>query len=260
MGLTLAAGLSRALEAGQVFAAGRSPSSLSSLREAVPTATVLPLHELPGRTDVILLCVRNGDLPAVLAELRPGLTDRHVVVTVNNGLPLEKLAEAVDGPVAKLIPSVGNEAGVGATLLTPGPRMTAAATEKLLGLLSGFSTPFVLEEGQGRAATDLASCGPALLAGAARAMVRAQRERKAPLADDMAERLVAESLRALSRLLDQGARLDDVIDRVAVPGGNTAAGLDASRDGLVSAWRSAFAATADNESGKAIPDLGTTND
>ncbi|MFF0477204.1 pyrroline-5-carboxylate reductase family protein [Streptomyces sp. NPDC004284] len=256
MGLALAAGFGEAVGPGRLFAAGRSPAGVARFREAVPGAVVLPLPELPGRADLIVLCVRNADLPAVLEELRPRLTARHVVITINNGLPLRTLAEAVPGPVAKLIPSVGNDIGAGATLLMPGPRLTAQDTEDLLALLRSFSTPFVIEEDQGRAATDLASCGPALVAGAAKAMIEAQQERGAPLSRDLAEQLVAQSLHALSRLVGQGARLDDIVDRVAVPGGNTAAALDAAGNDLAAAWRAAFRATTDNERSKPATQLG----
>lgn len=256
MGLALAAGFSEAAGAGRLFAAGRSPASVARLGEAVPGAVVLPLAELPRRAGLIVLCVRNADLPTVLEELRPRLTDRHTVVTINNGLPLRTLAEAVPGPVAKLIPSVGNDMGAGATLLIPGPRLTAQDTEDLLTLLRCFSTPFVIEEEQGRAATDLASCGPALVAGAVMAMIEAQRERGAPLSRELAEQLVAQSLHALSGLVGRGARLDDIVDRVAVPGGNTAAALDAAGNHLTEAWRAAFRATADNERSKPVPQLG----
>ncbi|WP_369183524.1 pyrroline-5-carboxylate reductase family protein [Streptomyces sp. Y1] len=253
MGLTLAAGFSKAVGPEGVFAAGRSPASVTRLRAAVPGATVLPLPDLPGRADVIVLCVGNADLPSVLDDLRPGLGPRHVVVAINNGLPLRALAEAVDGPVAKLIPSAGNEAGAGATLLVPGARLTEQGTRDLLALLRAFSTPFVIEEAQGRAATDLASCGPALLAAAARAMVDAQQERGAPLPRELAEQLVAQSLQAAGRLLAEGAGLDDVVQRVAVPGGNTAAALTAARDGLTTAWHAAFRATAANERSRPAP-------
>ncbi|MCX5397523.1 pyrroline-5-carboxylate reductase [Streptomyces sp. NBC_00102] len=257
MGLTLAAGFRKAVAPGLLFASGRSRAGVARLQEAVPAATVLPLTELARHVEVLVLCVRNADLPEVLDALRPRLTERHLVITLNNGLPLDALADAVPGPVAKLIPSVGNEKGAGATLLVPGPRLTAGSTDDLLTLLRAFSTPFVIEEGQGRAATDLASCGPALLAGAVRAMVDAQEERGAPLPRELAEALAAQSLHALSRLLGDGATLDEVVDRVAVPGGNTAAGLEAARDGLAGAWGAAFEATAENELLKPVPELGT---
>lgn len=255
MGLALAAGFGRALAPGHVVGSGRSAGSVARFREAVPGAAVAPLAELPGLTNLLVLCTGNVDLPGVLGELRPGLTDRHVVVTVNNGLPLQALAEAVPGPVAKLIPSAGNQVGAGATLLVPGPRLTAGATADLLDLLRAFSNPFVIEEEQGRAATDLASCGPALLAGAALAMIDAQQERAAPLTRALAGQLVAQSLHAVSRLLDDGADLEEIVRRVAVPGGNTAAGLEAAHGDLVAAWRAAFAATAENERSKPVPRL-----
>lgn len=257
MGSTLAAGFGRSVGPGRLFASGRSAASVERLRAAVPAVTVVPLAELPDRVGLVVLCVRNADLPAVLDELRPRLTAEHIVVTINNGLPLRDVADAVPGPVAKLIPSVGNEIGAGATLLVPGPRLSERAVEDLLALLRGFSDPYVIEERQGRAATDLASCGPALLAEVARSMIEAQRDRGAPLPPELAERLVARSLGAVSRLLERGTSLAEIVDRVAVPGGNTAAALDAARDHLSTAWRAAFQATADNEGTKPIPRLST---
>lgn len=256
MGQTLTSAFGRAVAPGRLFAAGRSAASIARLLDAVPGATVLPVPEVPQRADVIVLCVRNTDLRDVLDDLRPQLTARHLLITANNGLPLRALAAAVPGPVAKLIPSAGNETGAGATLLIPGPRLSAEATKDLLTLLRAFSTPFVIEESQGRAATDLASCGPALLAGAAQAMIDAQRERGAVLPRELAQQLVTQSLHALSQLVGQGVGLDEVIHRVAVPGGNTAAGLHAAHNGLTEAWKAAFAATANNEVSKSIPRLG----
>ncbi|MFF0429303.1 hypothetical protein ACFYUJ_33620 [Streptomyces sp. NPDC004520] len=45
------------------------------------------------------------------------------MITINNGLPLRTLAEAVPGPVAKLVPSVGNTA---AALAAAGDDLTEA--------------------------------------------------------------------------------------------------------------------------------------
>ncbi|AXB45252.1 hypothetical protein A4R43_24395 [Amycolatopsis albispora] len=255
MGSTLAVGFSRAVEPDCLFAAGRSAASVARVTETVPSITIVPLAELADRATLIVLCVRNADLPVVLGDIRPGLTDQHVLITINNGLPLRALAATVPGPVAKLIPSVGNEIGVGATLLTPGPGLGERAVDELVTLLRRFSRPFLITEGQGRAATDLASCGPALLASAARSMVRAQLERGTQLPPDLAEQLVTQSLIAASQLLAEGACLDEIIDRVAVPGGNTAAAVEASRDDLTAAWRAAFQATASNEGGKPLPSL-----
>ncbi|MFH9350008.1 pyrroline-5-carboxylate reductase dimerization domain-containing protein [Kitasatospora sp. NPDC017646] len=78
-------------------------------------------------------------------------------------------------------------------------------------------------------------------------MAEAQRLRQAPLPQEMAEQLAMCGLAAAGLLVGGGASLSDVVDRVAVPGGNTAAGIEAARDGLVSAWRAAFQATQDNE-------------
>ncbi|MFI7048772.1 pyrroline-5-carboxylate reductase family protein [Streptosporangium sandarakinum] len=255
MGLTLAAGFSRAVEPARLFVAGRSVSSIERVRAAVPTATVLPPADLADRATLVVLCVRNVDLPDVLAVVRPRLSAEHIVVTINNALPLSRLADSVPCPVAKLIPSVGNEIGAGATLLMPGPGLSEDAVAELTELLQGFSRPFVIDERQGRAATDLASCGPALLASVAQSMIAAQIERGAPLPPGLAEQLLAQSIDAVSRLLDHGTPLAEIVDRVAVPGGNTAAAVEASRDGLAAAWRAAFWATADNERSKPLPAL-----
>jgi competence protein ComER len=247
MGLTLAAAFARAVGPGRLHATGRSAASVAQVERLVPGVRVTPLRELPGAARLIVLCTPQAALPAVLDALRPGLTADHLVVTISNRQPLAGLAGAVPGPVAKLIPSAGNEIGAGATLLVPGPGMSEAATEGLLALLRAFSTPFVITEDQGRAATDLASCGPALLAAAAAAMAQAQARRQTALPPELAERLATCSLAAAGQLVGGGAALAEVIERVAVPGGNTAAGIAAARDGLLAAWDTAFVATRANE-------------
>ena len=185
----MAAGFSRAVPSGQLFAVGRSSASVDRMRSELPEVGLVSLPDLLDHADLVVLCVRNVDLPAVLVELRLRLTADHVVLVLENGLCPTSLAEAVPGPVAKLIPSVGNEIGAGATLLVPGPRFTDENEENLLSLLRSFSVPFVIEEHQGRAATDLASCGPALLARMAAEMADAQIKRNAPLSTDLAASL-----------------------------------------------------------------------
>ena len=69
------------------------------------------------------------------------------------------------------------------------------------------------------------------------------------------EQLVAQSLSAVSQFGRAGSVLVEIMDRVAVPGGNTAAVIEASRDDVAPAWRAAFQATEDNERSKPIPPL-----
>ncbi|MFD6156527.1 pyrroline-5-carboxylate reductase dimerization domain-containing protein [Nocardia sp. NPDC060256] len=86
-------------------------------------------------------------------------------------------------------------------------------------------------------------------------MVATQLGQGSPLSPDLAEQLVTQSINAASQPLAQGARLDKIIDRVAVPGGNTAAAIEAGSHDLTTAWRTDFGATADNERGKPLPAL-----
>jgi competence protein ComER len=105
----------------------------------------------------------------------------------------------------------------------------------LEGLLSHISQPVRIEEKHARVASDLSSCGPAFMAFVLQRFVDAAVE-ETGIRREEAERLAAGMLLGTGRLLTgEGLAADELIRRVSVPGGITAAALkllEAELDGV----------------------------
>lgn len=66
MGQTLARGFARAVGPGHVFVCGRSPASITRLRQALPEAAIVSMSELPEQTNLVVLCVLSKPIPQLV--------------------------------------------------------------------------------------------------------------------------------------------------------------------------------------------------
>jgi len=207
--------------------------------------------DLVRRCDAVFLCVKPGDTGAVLAEIKPYITHDHLLVIINNTLTLAMLEERTPARVAKVIPSVVQTVGRGASLVVFGERCTHGDRALLMRLMGAVSRPHVIPEEQVRAASDLTACGPAFLSRAFQALADAARRRTPGLSREAAEAMVRETARATCELMEQtGYSFSDVIDRVSTPGGVAAAGVTAMREHFDGLWDQVLAATAAHEEAK----------
>ncbi|MFO7172697.1 MAG: pyrroline-5-carboxylate reductase dimerization domain-containing protein [Bacillota bacterium] len=241
-----------ALAPEQVWAANRTPGKLEALRAAVPG-----IHTAPTATvstcPVVFLCVKPGDTRAALAEMEPALRADQLLILLSNLVPIAGVEEQVPCRVAKVIPSLAQEAGCGIALVMYGRRVTPRDRQWLEGLLGAISRPLVIEESQGRTCADLTSCGPAFLACVLREMALAASRQQPDLPPEMAAAMVRETVLATARLLEAGMDFEAIIRRVAVPGGVTAAGLAVLEEQIPGTWEQLLTATRHREENAPAP-------
>lgn len=224
MGSSLAAGLleSGAISAENVVISNRSPGKSESFARRYPGVLVAEsnLRAAEG-CDTLFVAVRTDQLLGVLKEISAGKTS-HVVV-VNGALPLSLLEEVCKGPVSKLIPSVTMERGRGISLLSHGPTVPASRALSLEKALGRASKVMVVPEDRMNVATDLTSCGPALIAEMmhqfAEAGVRQGIDRKD------AWEMVLETMQGAALALGSGESTASLKEKVATKGGITEQGL-----------------------------------
>lgn len=125
-----------------------------------------------------------------------------------------------------------------------GPRVEPEDRAVLERLLSACGRTVVVTEPQGRTCADLTSCGPAFIAYILREMSRAAAAFRPDLDQATCDTLVKETALATARLLlEADLSFDDIIQRVAVPGGITAEGLQVLAEGVPSAFAHLFTIT-----------------
>jgi competence protein ComER len=239
MGAMLIRAFSRCAHAGvsEMVACNRSPEKLKRLRKKYPHLRCAENpQEVVRNADTIFLCVKPADAMPVLQEIRHPLTADHYLISINSAFSLKELEDTLPCKVLKAIPSITQEALAGAILVMHGTRMGETDRAVIDGLLLSIGHPVHIAEEDIRVCSDLSSCGPAFLAWILQEFTRAA-ARQGGIAPALADTLLKETLFGLGKLVkEEKFSFEDVIRRVAIPGGITETGLRSLEGSLTGAF------------------------
>jgi competence protein ComER len=250
MGGMLARALLRtgAIAPDDLWLANRIPQKVAELNAEFAGVHPATNRELAKRCDLIFLCVKGSDIPTVLAQMDPELYPGQLLVTTANVIPLKVLEDRVPCRVAKLIPSVTQEIGAGIALLMYGSRVTEDDRKLLQELLGRISRVVVISESQARPAISLTSGAPALIAYLLQSLAEEASRSNAELSSEMALGMVQETAAATLRLMEKTEMTpQDIVGRVAIPGGMTALSIEILSRSVPQAWQGIFRETAERE-------------
>ncbi|TCP55835.1 competence protein ComER [Tumebacillus sp. BK434] len=210
----------------QVVACNRSPEKLAQLTSRFPQIeTAASPEETVSRSDIVFLCVKPGDAKGVIQQVLPYIRENHYFISINSAVMLDEMEAVLPCRVSKVIPSITQVGLSGVTLAMHGSRMCAEEQRYIESWLAKISKPIAVEENDLRVCSDLSSCGPAFLAVMLREFAMAA-VRQGGIPRDLAESLVKEMTQGVGKLLtEEGFEFEDIIKRVAVPGGITAEGI-----------------------------------
>ncbi|WP_136519095.1 pyrroline-5-carboxylate reductase [Cellulomonas telluris] len=246
MGGTLAAGLrSGGWPAERVVIADRDATAVARLADEHGVTGAGSNREAVADAAVVLLAVKPGVVPAVLAEVGPVLRPGALVVSVAAGVPLRTYEDALPAgtPVVRVMPNTPALIGKGASAIAPG----AAAGDEHLALVERMlaATGVVVRVGERDmdAVTALSGSGPAYVFYLVDALAEAGV--LLGLTRDLATRLAVATVEGSAAMVASTGDHPAVLrERVSSPGGTTVAGvaaLDAHavRAGVVAAVRAA---------------------
>lgn len=228
----------------QVFIHNRTPQKAHMMAQKYPGMTIASSNAaVAQQTQLLFLCVKPLDFQTVLKEIAPHVTPSQTVVAIASPVLLQHLAEQLPSKLIKFIPSLTNLSHAGACLLTFHERIPGDEREQWKQLFSAIGTPVEISEAHTRIASDLSSCGPAFLSHILSQMADAAVE-EAGLPRCLAEALVVHMLDGTARLLMQeGLSLQEIQQRIAVPGGITQQGLSWLSDQLAGVFHRLFQTT-----------------
>lgn len=221
--------LGSALAEGWRLTGAASPTILTRADEPV----------CPSDTRALVIAVKPAHWREAVAPLAPSLPPDAVVVSVMAGVRASDIARVLPRPIARVMPTtaVAQAQGVAAVWSDDPRALTLAHT--LFDPVA--ETVDLTEEALLDPATAVAGSGPAFFLAFAQALAAAGVE--AGLLQDAAERLARGALRSAGAGAATPSSLDDLIARIASPGGTTRAGLDALRtSGLADAARATVSA------------------
>lgn len=187
------------------------------------------VRELGEAADIIFLCVKPQQMPALLADLRPHLKVGQVLVSIAAGLGLKKLRELV-GPtpvgLVRVMPNTPALAGAGVSGVSFAEGIDGATRKTVLDLLGHAGRTVVVDEKHMNTVTAVSGSGPAYFFVAIEALADAGVRHGLPR--DVALLLATETVRGAAELVRHtGAHPAVLKDQVCSPGGTTIAALDA---------------------------------
>lgn len=177
----------------------------------------------PRDTRALVLAVKPANWREAVSPLAASLPPGAVVISVMAGVRADALAQALQRPVARVMPTtaVAQAQGVAAIWSDDGgARAMAHALFDPVADTVDLESEALLDP-----ATAVAGSAPAFFHAFAQALAAAGVGAGLPL--DAAERLARGALRSAAAGAATEASLDELIARIASPGGTTRAGLDA---------------------------------
>jgi len=212
----------------RLFSSDPNPLARKQFGQETGATSVEENRLVVQNSDVLILAVKPQNISSLLAEVRPGLTPRHLVISIVAGLTLNQLAESL-GPECRLVrvmpntPCLVGASAAGYAVATTATASDCRFVDRLLGSVGkAFSLPEKLLD----AVTGLSGSGPAFVF----VMIEALSDGgvRMGLPRDVATQLAAQTVYGSAKmLLETNAHPGLLKDQVASPGGTTIAGLHA---------------------------------
>jgi pyrroline-5-carboxylate reductase len=199
-------------------------------RSAYLTAThgvrTVPVDVALDSARIVVIAVKPQDVDALMAAMRPSITDKHVVVSVVAGVPTQRIEAALGGSVAvvRCMPNTPALVSEGITAITAGTHASPADLDLAEALLTPLGRVVRVPESQLDAVTAISGSGPAYFFFLVEAMIEAGILLGLPrtLA---AELVVQTAVGAAVMLRDTGEHPVQLREAVTSPGGTTIAAI-----------------------------------
>lgn len=229
MGGALIAGMLRSGHAkpGQLTATVRSPEKAEALHQTYG------IRALAGRNldavegaDVVIASVKPHLMGSLLEEIRWGLREGRILVSLAAAFPIALIEHHVGRPlpVFRAMPNTPVLVGEGATAIAGNAQARQEHWNLVEPIFRSVGSVCYLNEDQFHAVTALSGAGPAYIYTVIEALTAAGL--KAGLPHEVAGRLAEQTVLGAAKLVrDSGTHPAILRDRVVTPGGVTIAGL-----------------------------------
>jgi pyrroline-5-carboxylate reductase len=240
----IAAGL---LDAARSRASDPSAEARSAFESGTGLKTAATNRDVVNGADVLVLAVKPQVMAGVLADVKPAMTPKHLVVSIAAGWTVEALGAGLPAGtrIVRVMPNTPCVVGASAAAYSAGPSATVEDKATVQRLLQAVGTAVELPEQLLDAVTGLSGSGPAYVFVLIEAL--ADGGVKAGLPRNVAQGLAAQTVFGAAKMvLETGRHPAELKDSVASPAGTTVAGLAVlERGGFRAAAIDAVVAAAD---------------
>ena len=225
MGGAVLAGLVAAgYEPSEIFVGTRRSEHADALREQFGVIAASN-EEVTANAEVLILGVKPYDIVNVLQSVQSSLHEGQLVISLAAGITTATLAGNVPAgvEVARAMPNTPATLRQGMTLISGGVGTSEAKLALAEEILSAIGKVVRLPEELINAGTAISGSGPAYLFYIAEALIAAGVE--LGLTQEVAAKLVTQTLVGSSLLLEQGEAPEELRRKVTSPNGTTAAAV-----------------------------------
>lgn len=237
MGQTLIRGLLRSGLIGRerLWAGDKNGCACEQVSQQLGIPVELSYQARVSSADLILLCVKPADAPAVMAALRnAGLRRETLLISILAGVATDRLESLLgsENPVVRAMPNTACVVGEGMTVICRGRYASGRDLERARHIFEAVGRCLPMEEIHFNAITALSGSGPAyhflIMEALADAGVRVGLPRNVALT------LVAQTALGAARMvLETGRHPAALRDDVTTPAGCTIGGLLMLEDGRI---------------------------
>ncbi|AEG19216.1 pyrroline-5-carboxylate reductase dimerization domain-containing protein [Methanobacterium paludis] len=217
---------SKVLHPEEVIIATRTESKLENLKKKYPEVEIAHKNiDLAQKCPKIFIFVDTGDLKGLIREINNFFMKDVHIIYISAGLSFEDVATVFSGKTSKVIPTITSKVGEGVSLVCHSPDVNPKDVEFVDKIFGAIGDVKVINEEDLEAATNLTSCSPAFLALILMKFAEAG-SRISGFSMQETEEMVIKTFYGTSKLLyEENMGVEDIISRVATPGGITEEGL-----------------------------------
>ncbi len=186
--------------------------------------------DLAQASDALLLAPKPQDMAVALAAIRPGYTDRTLVVSIAAGISISFIQTRLGATtrVARVMPNTPAMVGLGAAAFSLSANASEADAEVVTTIFDAIGICERVPEETIDAVTGLSGSGPAYFFYMVECLVEAATVQG--MTEAQALRLAGQTLYGAGKLLMESGETPAVLrERVTSKGGTTAAGMAAMR-------------------------------
>lgn len=222
----------------------KTKSKLVEIHDCFPKVQIAQDNvKVAKHANYIFVCVKPLEVQNILQEIKEFITDETHIISIAASVTIEDIEKVSHGKVTKVIPSLTSEVKSGISLVCHNSKVSQAEALFIESLLGEVSTVKIVTENNFQAATELTSCGPALLAAMFQEFVYAGLRYSQLNQQDIEEMVVKTVAGTANLMVEKGMNFEEIIGRVATKGGITEEGVRVLQDGLPAIFDKMFETT-----------------
>lgn len=180
--------------------------------------------EVVNLSEIIILAVKPQNIKEVLEEIKDTVSERHIVVSIAAGIPLEFIQKYLKtDKLIRAMPNIAAIVGEAMTVLALCEFLEMKIIALVRDIFMSVGKVITLPEHYMNLVTALSGSGPGFFCYIIEQLVDVAIE--LGFTEDIAKELIVQTFIGTAKLLDSGLTPDKIRQKVTSPGGTTEAGL-----------------------------------